>query len=174
MNRKRYVIASRTMLVMLVVAAVVLLGLGLLALVRTDPSETTGWLRNVFGTVFGAVALALAAVLGIPSGVGLWAMAGANEPGVVPALARPTRLVVAAIGIGTVAVTAVVLIVTGSVVTVLNVGLLMLVALGALGLAGAASYSPHRARAVGSAIALAIVVLESAFVLRLFLATPAG
>ena len=174
MNQKRYVIASRTMLLMLVVAAAVVLGLGLATLVLGDPPETSGWLRSVFGTVFAIVAIAFAAVLGIPSGVGLWAMAGATGPDVVPALPQSARLVLAAVGIGTVAVTAVVLLVTGSIVTILNVGLLLLVALGALGLAGAASYSPHRVRAVCSAVALVLVVLGTAWVMRVFLATPAG
>jgi len=174
MHQKRYVIASRTMLLMLVIAAAVILGLGLVALVRADPAEPTGWLRSVFGTVFGLVALALAAVLGIPSGIGLWAMAGATRDDVVPVLPRQARLVGAAIAIGTVAVTALVLVVSGSVATILNFGLLLLITLGALGLAGAVAYSPHRGRALGSALALGIVVLESAWVLRLFLATPAS
>lgn len=172
MNQKGFVIASRTMLLMLVIAAVVVLGLGLAALILIDPPETSGWLRAVFGTVFGVVATGLAAVLGIPSGVGLWAMAGANTEGAVPALPPTPRTVSAAIGIGTVTVTAVVLLVTGSMVTILNIGLLILVALSALGLAGAVSYSPHRGRAIGSAIALVLVVLGTAWVLRVFLATP--
>jgi hypothetical protein len=174
MNHRRFVIASRTMLLMLVIAAAAVLGLGLAALVLTDPPETTGWLRTVFGTVFGVVAVALAAILGIPSGVGLWAMAGAANQDVEPALPQPTRIALAAVAIGTVAVTTLVLLVTGSAVTILNIGLLLLVALGSLGLAGAVSYSPHRARAVGSAVALVLVVLGTAWVLRVFLVTPGG
>jgi hypothetical protein len=172
MHHKRYVIASRTMLLMLVVAAAVVLGLGLATLVLGNPPETSGWLRSVFGAVFAVVAVAFAVVLGVPSGVGLWAMAGATGPDVVPALPKQARLVLAAVAIGTVALTAVVLLATGSVVRILNVGLLLLVGLAALGLAGAVSYSPHRARAVSSAVALALVVLGTAWVLRVFLATP--
>ena len=174
MNHKRFVIASRTMLLMLVIAAVALLGLGLAALVLSDPPEATGWLRSVFGGVFGVVAVGLAAVLGVPSGVGLWAMAGATAQDVAPALPRPTRFAFGAIAIGTVAVTTLVLLLTGSAVTILNIGLLLLVALGSLGLAGAVSYSPHRARANISAVALVLVVLGTAWVLRVFLATSGG
>jgi hypothetical protein len=172
MHNRRYVIASRTMLLMLVVAAAVVLGIGLVALVRGNPPETSGWLRSVFGTVFAVVAITFAAVLGVPSGVGLWAMAGATGADVDPALPQPARLVLACVAIGTVAMTALVLLVTGSIVTILNVGLLLLVGLAALGLAGAVAYSPHRARAVGSAIALVFVVLGTAWILRVFLSTP--
>jgi hypothetical protein len=173
-NHRRFVIASRTMLLMLVIAAAALLGLGLAALVLIDPPESTGSLRAAFGTVFGVVAFGVAGLLGIPSGVGLWAMAGATRPDVEPALPRPTRIAFAAIATGTVAVTTVILLVTGSAVTMLNVGLLILVALGSLGLAGAVSYSPHRWRAIGSAVALVLVVLGTAWVLRVFLATSGG
>ena len=144
MNHKRFVIASRTMLLMLVIAAVAVLGLGLAALVLSDPPETTGWLRSVFGSVFGVVAVGLAAVLGVPSGVGLWAMAGATGQDVTPALPQPTRSAFGAIAIGTVAVTTLVLLVTGSAVTILNVGLLLLVGLGSLG-----SPAPSRTRHTG-------------------------
>ena len=174
MNHKRFVIVSRTMLLMLVIAAVAVLGLGLAAIVLSDPPETTGWLRSVFGGVFGVVAVGLAAVLGVPSGVGLWAMAGATGEDMEPALARPTRFAFGVIAVGTVAVTTFVLIATGSAVTILNIGLLLLVALGSLGLAGAVSYSPHRTRATVSAVALVLVVLATAWVLRVFLATPGG
>jgi hypothetical protein len=172
MNQKRFVIASRTMLVMLVIAAAALLGLGVAALTLIDPPETAGSLRTAFGTVFGVVAFAVAAVLGIPSGVGLWAMAGATRQDVEPALPHLTRVAFSFIAIGTVAVTTLVLLLTGSTVTMLNVGLLLLIALGSLGLAGAVSYSPHRARAIGSAIALVLVVLGTAWVLGVLLATP--
>ncbi len=174
MNHRRFVIVSRTMLLMLVVAAFAVLGLGLAALVLSDPPETTGWLRNVFGSVFGVVAVGLAVVLGVPSGVGLWAMAGATSQDVQPALPQPTRFAFGAIAIGTVAITTLVLLVTGSAVTILNIGLVLLVALGSLGLAGAVSYSPHRTRAIVSAVALVLVVLATAWVLRVFVTTPGG
>ena len=170
MNHKRFVIASR-MLLMLVIAAVAVLGLGLAAILLSDPPETTGWLRSVFGGVFGVVAVVLAAVLGVPSGVGLWAMAGATGEDIEPALPRPTRFAFGLIAVGTVAVTTLVLIATGSAVTILNFGLLLLVALGSLGLAGAVSYSPHRTRAIVSAVALVLVVLATAWVLRVFMDT---
>jgi hypothetical protein len=161
------------MLIMLVVAAAVVLGLGAVALIRSDPPEVSGWLRAVFGTVFGIVAVGFAAVIGIPSGVGLWAMAGANAEGAVPALPPPVRTVAGAIGIATIAATVIILVVTGSAVTILNVGLAILVGLAAIGLAGAVTYSPHRFRAVGAAIALVLVALGTAWVLRFFLQTPA-
>ena len=41
-------------------------------------------------------------------------------------------------------------------------------------LAGAVSYSPHRGRAIGSAVALVLVVFGTAWVLRSFLATSGG
>jgi hypothetical protein len=172
-QHNRLVIASRTMLTMLVVAAVVVLALGVASLVLIAPPETSGWLRSVFGRVFGVVALGLAAVLGVPSGIGLWAMAGARAEGVVPALSERVRLVLGAVAIGTVVATAVVLLVTGSVVAMLNLGLLALVALATLGLAGAVSLSPHRGRAIASAIALLLFAAGTVWVLRVFLAAPA-
>src|SRR5262245_6852337 len=172
MSHKGLVIASRTMLVMLVIAAVAVLGLGLAVVVLSDPPEVSGWLRNAFGTVFAVVAVGLAAVLGIPSGVGLWAMSGATGDGATPALPRPARLTFAGVALVTVVITAVVLVVTGSAVAVLNLGLMALVALGTLGLAGAIAFSPHRLRAILSAGALVLVVVGTVWILRAFLATP--
>jgi hypothetical protein len=174
MRRKRLVIVSRTMLVMLVVAAVVVLGLGLATLILIDPPEVGGWLRSIFGRVFAVVAIALAAVLGIPSGVGLWAMAGANAEDSAPALPKLAREILAGVAIATVVVTVIVLVVTGSAVAILNLGLIGLVALSALGLGGAVAFSPHRARAAASAVALVLVAVGTAWVLRVFLATPSA
>jgi hypothetical protein len=171
MTHKRQVYVSRTMLVMLVVAAVVVIGLGIAAAVLVDPPETDGWLRYAFGQVFSTAALILGAVIGVPSAVGLWAMSGANAEGAVPALPRPARLVLGAVAIVTVVATAVILLVTGSAVGVLNFGLLALVALAVLGLGGAVSFSTHRWRAILSAVALVLVVAGTAWILRFFVQT---
>jgi hypothetical protein len=171
MTHKRQVYVSRTMLVMLVVAAVVVIGLGLAAAILVDPPETDGWLRYAFGQVFSTAALILGAVIGIPSAVGLWAMSGANAEGAVPALPQPARLVLGAVAIVTVVATAVILLVTGSAVGVLNFGLLALVALAVLGLGGAVSFSTHKWRAILSAVALVLVVLGTAWILRFFVQT---
>ena len=144
---------------MLLIAAVVLLGLAIAIQVLGDPPEVEGWLRTAFGKVFGVVAVSLAAVLGIPAAVGLWAMAGSTAEDAAPALPLQARRILVGVAIVTVIVTAVVLIVTGSVNTVLNLGLLALVALASLGLAGAIEFSPHRNRAAVSAVALVLVVL---------------
>ena len=86
MHRTALVNASRLVLTMLLIAAVVLLGLAIAIQVLGDPPETEGWLRAAFGKVFGVVAVSLAAVLGIPAAVGLWAMAGSTAEDAVPAL----------------------------------------------------------------------------------------
>ena len=173
MNRRRFVIVSRTMLLMLVIAAVVVLALGAATLLFVDPPEVDGWLRAIFGKVFGVVAIALAAVLGIPSGIGLWAMAGANADDAVPALPPTARTTLTGAAIVLVVFTAIVLLVTGSAATILNLGLLGLVALSSLGLAGAVSFSPHRGRAIASAVALVAVGLGTLWVLvNAFIATP--
>ena len=173
MHRRKFVIASRTMLLMLVVAAVAVLCLGAASLLLGDPPEVSGWLRTVFGAVFGVVAIMLAGVLGVPSGVGLWAMAGASAVDAIPALPPRPRMTVTAVAIVVVVLTAVVLAITGSSIAILNLGLLGLVALFSLGLAGAASFSPHRGRAIASAIALVAVAVGTLWVLaNAFIWTP--
>jgi len=164
-RRKRLVLLARTTLIMLFIAGLVMLGLGVASLLLVDPPEVNGWLRFVFGRVFGVVAIGLAAVLGIPSAVGLWAMAGAREPDALPALAETPRRVLAGVAGGTIAVTAIVLLVTGSAATILNLGLLGIVGLACFGLAGATSFSPHRLRAILSGVALVLVALGSLWVL---------
>jgi hypothetical protein len=154
------------MLVMLAIAAAVMLGLGVVVLLRNDPPELSGWLRTLFGTVFAAFAIAMAALLGIPAALGLWAMAGANAEDTVPALPRPARRTLLAVAIGTVAATAVVLVLATNVATIIDVAQLALVAMGTLGLAAATSFSPHRLRAIGSAMALIVVSLGTAWMLR--------
>ena len=165
MTHKRLVYASRTVLIMLLVAALVVLGLGLGAVVLGDPPEVEGWLRTIFGKVFAVVAAFMAAILGIPAAIGLWAMAGATEEGTVPALPQPARQGLAILAVVAVVATAVILLVTGSAVTILNLGLLGLVALSTLGLAGAAYFSPHRGRAIFAGVALALIVLGTFWVL---------
>jgi hypothetical protein len=157
--------ASRVVLTMLLVAAVVLLGIAIAIAVLGDPPEVQGWLRTAFGKVFSVVAVALAAVLGIPAAVGLWAMAGSTAEGADPALAPLPRRVLLGVAIATVAVTAVVLILTGSVAAVLNLGLFALVAMASLGLAGAVNFSPHGGRAAVCGVALVLVAAGSAWLL---------
>jgi hypothetical protein len=164
-RRKRLVLLARTTLIMLFIAALVMLGLGAASLILVDQPEVSGWLRYIFGRTFGVVAISLAAILGIPSAVGLWAMAGAREPDAVPALGDTPRRALAGVAGVTIAVTAVVLLVTGSAATILNLGLLGIVGLACFGLAGATSFSPHRGRAVLSGVALVLVALGSLWVL---------
>jgi hypothetical protein len=172
-NHRALVIASRTALVMLMIAAAVLLALGAASLLLSDPPETGGWLRAIFGRVFGITALALAAILGVPSGAGLWAMAGANAEGTVASLGRRVRLVFAATAIGTTVITAVVCLASGTGVLLLNLGLIGIVALAALGLGGAVSFSPQRWRAIVAFMMLILVAVGSLTVLvRAFLILP--
>lgn len=174
-RRKRLVLLARTTLIMLFIAGLVMLGLGAASLLLADPPEVDGWLRYIFGQVFGVVAISLAAVLGIPSAVGLWAMAGAREPDAVPALGQTPRRVLAGVAGATIAVTAIVLLVTGSAATILNLGLLGIVGLACFGLAGATSFSPHRVRAILSGVALVLVALGSLWVLvNAFVRPPIG
>ena len=166
MHRTAMVNASRLILTMLLIAAVVLLGLAIAIQVLGDPPEVEGWLRTAFGKVFGLVAVSLAAVLGIPATIGLWAMAGSTAEDATQALPLQARRIFVGVAIVTVVVTAAVLIVTGSAAAVLNLGLLALVALASLGLAGAIEFSPHRNRAALSAIALVLISLGSAWLLE--------
>jgi hypothetical protein len=173
-HRRALVNASRLALAMLAIAAVALLALGAASLLLADPPEVDGWLRAIFGQVFGLVAIALAATLGIPSGIGLLAMAGSTRSEAAPALPSPVRTAAVVVALVTTVVTAIVLVATGSSVTVLNIALLALVGMALLGLAGAVSYSPHRGRAIGAGVALVVVALGAAWILNTaFLARPA-
>ena len=154
MHRTAMVNASRIILTMLLIAAAVLLGFAIAIQVLGDPPQVDGWLRTAFGKVFGVVAVSLAVVLGIPATIGLRAMAGSTAEDAAQALPLQARRIFVGLAIVTVVVTAAVLIVTGSAAAVINLGLLALVALASLGLAGAIEYSPHRNRAALSAIAL--------------------
>jgi hypothetical protein len=172
-HHKALVVGARTMLLMLVIAALVVLGLGAVALIRGGGPEVDGWLRAVFGRVFGVVAIGMAAVLGVPAAAGLWSMAGATADDAVPALDPLPRRILAGIAVATVFATALAVLLDGSQVRILNLGVVGLVALALLGLAGAASYSPHRARAAVAAVALVVVATGTAWVLfRVFLGTP--
>lgn len=168
------VYGSRLVLLMLLIAALAVLALGVFFALRGGDEPTVeGWLRTIFGKVFLVVAAGLAAFLGIPSLIGLFAMAGANKEGAIPALDRPVRVAFAGIAVGLVVVTAIVLLVTGSAVTILNIGLLAIVAMAALGLGGAVSYSTHRGRAILAAIALIVFVLATAWILvNAFISPP--
>ena len=158
---------------MLLIAGLVVIGLGAATLILGDPPEVEGWLRAVFGGVFAVVAFGLGTILAIPSAVGLWAMAGATADDAVPALPRPVRLALAGVAIAAVVATAVICITTGSAVFFLNLGLVALVALAALGLAGAVYLSPHVGRAAVSAVALGLIVVGAAWVLvNAFIGTP--
>lgn len=173
-HRRAWVNAARLALAMLGIAAVVLLALGGAFLVLGDPPEVSGWLRAIFGRVFGVVAVGLAATLGIPSGIGLWAMAGANSPGAVPALGRTARLAAVGVGAAVTALTALVLLVSGAAIAILNVALLALVGMATLGLAGAVASSRHRWRAVASLVALVAVALGAVWILNAaFIGRPA-
>jgi len=176
MSHRTRVNLSRTVLVMLLIAALAVLGLGAFFYLRGDPSsEPTieGWLRTLFGKTFLVVSVGLAAVLGIPSAIGLYAMAGANKDDAAPALPEPARVAFPALAIGTTVVTAIVLVATGSAVRVLNLGLLGIVALGTLGLGGAVAFSPHRWRAIVAALALIALVAGTAWLLiNAFISPP--
>jgi hypothetical protein len=164
-RHRALVIAARTALLMLLIAALVVLALGVFFYLRNDEPTVDGWLRAIFGKTFLVVATGLGAFLGVPSVIGLWAMAGANREDATPALQQPVRVFVAGIAVATVIVTAVVLLATGSAITILNVGLLAIAGLASLGLAGATVFSPRRGRAILAAIALVAVVVATAWIL---------
>jgi hypothetical protein len=160
-HHRALVNASRTMLVMLLIAGLAVLGLGIAAVLLGDPPETGGWLREIFGKVFAVVAAGMAVVLGIPAAIGLWAMAGSTAEGAVSALPSWARRAAVGIAIATVVATVVVCLTSGSALAILNLGLIGLVTLSSLGLAGAAAFSIHRWRAAMSAIALLLVATGS-------------
>jgi len=156
-HRRASINGARTALVMLLVAAAVLLALGVVALARADSPDTERWLRSLFGRVFGGVAVAMAAVLGLPGVIGLWAMAGATAEGAVPALSATARRLAAGAALVAVVVVAVSVLAGPSGPLLLGAGLIGIVALASGGLAGAANYSPHRVRAIVSAVAVVVV-----------------
>jgi hypothetical protein len=157
-RRRRLVLGARTGLVMILVAALVVLCLGMAALLLVDPPEVSGWLRYAFGMAFGHIALRIAAILGIPSAIGLWAMAGAAEPEAVPALSPLAGRVIAGGAVVVLVGLAIVVLVGGRGITILDVAFLGLCSLLTLGLAGAAAFGPYRGRALLSAVALGLIV----------------
>ncbi len=156
-HRRALVLGSRTALVMLLVAAVALAALGLAVLAFGDPPEVTGWLRSVFGTVFGAMAVGIALVLGIPAAAGVWEMSGASTRDAAPALPPAMRRVMGGIAITALVIAGITVLALGDRVTILDVALVGLAALPTLGLAGALACSPHRGRALLAAAALSLV-----------------
>jgi len=157
-RRRRLVLGSRTALLMILVAAVAVLGLGLAVMWLFTPTETSGWLRYAFGMAFGHMAVWIAAILGIPSAVGLWAMAGAAEPDAVPALS-PTagRVIAGSVSVVLVSL-AIFVLVGGRGATLFDLAFLGLCALLLLGLAGAATFAPRRGRALLSAAVMAAMI----------------
>jgi hypothetical protein len=164
-HRKAIVIGSRTALLMLCIAALAVLGLGLAAVVLGDGPEVDGWLRTLFGKVFAVVAVGMAAVLGIPAGAGLWAMAGATAEDAVPALGPTPRRVLTGLAIAIVAASAVAVLLDGTSARIVNLGVVGLIGLALFGLAGAVSFSPHRGRATLAAVALLAVAAGTGWVL---------
>jgi hypothetical protein len=76
MNRGPLVIASRTMLLMMLIAAIALTWSRRLPRPDRHPRSTAGF-RSIFGQVFGVIAIGLAGP--VPRApVGLWAMTGAT------------------------------------------------------------------------------------------------
>jgi hypothetical protein len=170
------VLLARTTLIMLFIAALVLLALGAAALILPDTPEVDGWLRYIFGRVFRGHGdrprgSAGDPVRRRPVGDGRCARARCRTGARRDARAGFSRAWAAV----TIAVTAVVLLVTGSAATILNLGLLGIVGLASFGLAGATSFSPHRARAILSGVALVLVALGSLWVLvNAFVRPPVG
>ena len=158
MSQRVLVNAARIALTMLFIAGVAMLGLGVFTLLRNDNPEVDGWFRVLFGKVFATVAFGMAAVLGIPSAVGVWALLGANKEGAIPALPRNAQVGGAIAGIAATALTALVVIADGTVSTLLNIVLIALVGMATLGLAGATAFSARRGRAIAAGVTLAIVV----------------
>jgi hypothetical protein len=158
-HRRAMVIGSRTALLMLLIAALAILGLGVVALVRGGGPDVDSVLRTLFGQVFGVIAIAMAAILGVPAGIGMAAMAGATADGAVPAIGGTARRILVGVAVVTVAATAVAALVGGTQIRIVDLGLVGLVAIALLGLAGAVAFSPHRGRGVLSAVALVLVAL---------------
>jgi hypothetical protein len=158
-RQRKLVLGARTALIMLLIAGIALFGIGVAALLVTDPPEVDGWLRSIFGSVFGYMAIALGAIIGIPAMLGVWAMSGANADDATPALSRSFSRALAGIAIATLVVAAIVVLIAGSELRLLDLALIGIVALPTLGLAGAVAFSPHRGRALVSALALVILAV---------------
>jgi hypothetical protein len=162
---RRLVLGARTALIMLLIAGVALVGLGVAALLLVDPPEVDAWLRSLFGTVFGYMAIAIGLIIGIPAMLGVWAMSGANAEGAIPALSRNVARLMTGIAIATLVGSAIVILVAGKELRLLDVALIGIVALPTLGLAGAVRFSPHRGRAIVSAVALVVLAAGIAWLM---------
>jgi len=109
--------------------------------------------------VFGYMAIAIGLMIGIPAMLGVWAMSGANAEGATPGLSRNVARLMTAIAIATLVGSAIVILIAGKELRLLDVALIGIVALPTLGLAGAVRFSPHRGRAIVSALALAVLAV---------------
>jgi hypothetical protein len=172
-TRKRLVFGARTMLIMLFVAALAILGLGVAVLLLADPPETSGWLRHLFGRVFAVVAVGMAVVLGVPGAIGLWAMAGATAEDATPVMSPAVRQVATGAAIAAIVAAVILGIVTGAGLTILDLGLIGIIVLASLGLAGAVQFSTHRGRAMLAGIALGVLSVGTIIaVVRLLQVVP--
>jgi hypothetical protein len=164
-RHRRWVLGARTALIMLLVAGVALVGIGIAALLLVDPPDTDGWMRSLFGRVFGAVAIVIGLTIGIPASLGVWAMSGATADGATPALSRGVHQVTTGIAVVTLVLAALVVLIAGPGLRLLDVALIGIVALPTLGLAGAVRFSPHRGRAIGAALALIVLAVAIGWLL---------
>lgn len=158
MSKRALVNAARVSLAMLFIAGLAMLALGVITVLRSDSPEVDGWLRVVFGRVFSVVAFGMAAALGIPSAVGVWAMLGATAEGAVPASQPTAQRTAATAAVVATGFTALVVLADGTISSLFNLVLIALVGMSTLGLAGAIAFSPHRGRAIAAAVTLALVV----------------
>jgi hypothetical protein len=88
-------------------------------------------------------------------------MAGATAEDAVPALPGVLRRTTVSIAVVVVVAFAFVILTSGRGATLIDLGLIGLVALLTLGLAGAVHFSPHRGRAVLALVAMVLVLAGS-------------
>jgi hypothetical protein len=144
---------------MLLIAGVALVAIGVAVLLLIDPPDASGVLRSIFGGVFGHIAVGIGLAIGIPASLGVWAMAGATAEGATPALPRSVRRLSSGIAVATLGLAALVVLVAGPGLRLLDLALIGIVALPTLGLAGAVRASPHRYRAIGTVLALVVLAV---------------
>ena len=162
---RRWILGARTALIMLLIAGVALVGIGVAALMLVDPPEVDGWLRSLFGSVFGYMAIAIGMIIGLPALLGVWAMSGATEEGATPALPHGARQLMTGIAITTLLLAALVILVAGSQLRLLDLALIGIVP-GALGayLAGRAmsamlfGVAPSDPATFGTAVGVALAM----------------
>ena len=91
----------------------------------------------------------------------------------MPALPRKIHLLAAGTAVATTVASIIAVLATGSRISVIELGLVGVVALMNLGLAGAVAFSPHRGRSILSALALFLVAAGTLWVLvTVFVAIP--